>query len=423
MFSRLLAFGIPGNKFLKKALILLAALLLLVWGGITGFAWWNYEAAQKALEKDDLDSALADISRTLIFWPNSGKSHFLAARIQRLRESFKEAEKHLNACQDLEGRTEQLQLEWLLFRLQAGEVAEVQHGLWICLQEKLPESSWILEALARSYMRDLRFRLASKCLEDWLILQPDQLRALALRAKVQEHMEYREGALADYQRIVDLNPDNWKARLRLADMLLFNKKTVEALEHLEIVEKTQGDRAEFLQVLAKARVLEGKTSEARALFEKVIALNWKNPEVFHQLGQIELQEGRPAQAESCFRAALKTDPTFGLAYFSLYSSLKQQNQIEKANKELRNYKDFKEGMEKLKKHLDDFEKQTKSSSLIEAGGLIMRLGNPDLGRQFLLRALEMEPYNRKAHELLVEYYTKKNQLQEAAKHQKVLGEL
>src|SRR5262249_49195251 len=151
-----------------------------------------------------------------------------------------------------------------------------------CLKEKHPQSNWILEALARSYMKDLCYHLANQCLHMWLEKEPDQLRALALRAKVQEQLAIREGALADYQRIMDLNPDNWKVRLCLASLLLLDSRTPEALQHLEIVEKTQGDLPEYLQVLGKVRVLQGKAGEARALFERVIALNSKNPEVYQQ---------------------------------------------------------------------------------------------------------------------------------------------
>lgn len=126
------------------------------------------------------------------------------------------------------------------------------------------------------------------------------------------------------------------------------------------------------------------------------------------------------EAERCFRNALKVDPTFGVAYFSLYSALIQQNQTEKAQIELQNYKDYKTEMDNVKKHLDDFEKTGKPNSLVEAGELIARRGNEELGRQFLLRALEMDPANRKAHQLLMDYYTRKNQPHEAAKHRKYL---
>ncbi|HMF19024.1 MAG TPA: tetratricopeptide repeat protein, partial [Gemmataceae bacterium] len=332
------------------------------------------------------------------------------------------AEKHLGACQNLEGRSERLQLEWLLLRLQAGETTEVEPGLRNCVMEDHPQSNWILEALARSYIKDLRFRQAYRCLELWLKREPDQLRALTIRAKLGRLMEveFREPTLADYQRVLELNPDHWKARLELADILLADRKTAVALQHLEIVGKTQGECADYLLVLGKARVLEGQSGEARKLFQRVIALNSKNPEVFQQLGQLELQEGRPAEAECWFRNAVQADPTFGLAYFSLYSSLTQQNKTEKAQIELQNYKDFKADMENLKRHLDDFEKTAKPASLVEAGELITRRGNDDLGRQFLLRALEMDPANRKAHQLLLQYYTKKNQPQEAVKHRKYL---
>jgi tetratricopeptide (TPR) repeat protein len=426
MVGRFITLVFSWKRFLKnkkaRALLLLVALLLFVWGGIAGFAWWNYKAAQQALDKDDLDGARTSISRTLKVWPHSADSHFLAARIQRLRDSFKEAETHLRACQNLEGRTERLQLEWLLLRLQAGESTEVAPGLRNCVLEDHPQSGWILEALARSYFRDLRFRQAYRCLEFWLKKEPGQLRALMLRARLGKQMdvEFREQTLADYQHVLELNPDNWRARLDLADVFLSDRKTIAALNHLEIVGKAQGECADYLLVLGKARVLEGKTGEARELFNRVVALNSKNPQVFQQLGQIELQEGRPVEAERCFRNALKVDPTFGVAYFSLYSALIQQNQTEKAQIELQNYKDYKTEMENVKKHLDDFEKTGKPNSLVEAGELIARRGNEELGRQFLLRALEMDPANRKAHQLLMDYYTRKNQPHEAAKHRKYL---
>jgi tetratricopeptide (TPR) repeat protein len=426
MLKRFPFLGFPWRKFLKHKLVrlffLLVALSGLAWGGMTAFAWWNYQAAQRALDRDDLDTAQERISRTLALWPHHAKAHFLAARIGRLRHAFQEAEFHLNACQTREGATEPLQLEWLLLRFQAGEISEIEAGLWNCLKEKHPESPWILEALARTYIRELRFHLANRCLADWLALQPDHVRALTLRAGVRELLEYREGALADYQRVVELNPDDWKGRLRLADLLLSEKKTVAALQHLEVVAKTHADSPDYRFILGKGRTLEGKIQEARDLFEKVVAVTPKNPQAHLHLGQIELQEGRPAEAERYFRNALEIDPTCGQAYYSLSVSLLQQNQNDKAQRELQNYQTFKKDMEHLKKHLDDFEKTAKPHSLVEAGDLITRRGNADLGRQFLLRALEMDPANRKAHQLLFAYYTQKNQTQKAAQHRKYLEE-
>jgi tetratricopeptide (TPR) repeat protein len=390
-------------------------------GGALLWADYQFRAAQRDLHDDHLPEARRHIQLCLRVWRYSPDAHFLAARIARLSTDFEQAEFHLNECTRLQKEVNaQTQLEWVLLRAQRDELrGEVENGLWNCVLHDDPETSMILETMARAYMRETRFQPALVCLNKWLEREPDTVRALDWRGWVYERMERRQPALDDYRRALEFDPDRDEVRIRLANILLENSNALDALPHWERLRQTQPDRLEVSVGLARCRILQGRAEEARDLLDKVLAEQPDNQTALLLRGDLDLQDGRAGEAEGYLRRALKIDPYLLGAIFSLAKCLEEQggHETEAAALRLRfdqQKLDFQRINELLNRQVEQDPNSPDGPS--ELGTLLLRVGQVQVGLHWLYTALERDPDHKPTHEALIAYFDKTNQPEKAKDH-------
>jgi tetratricopeptide (TPR) repeat protein len=346
-----------------------------------------WSAAQHAIAQDRLDDARRHVGACLDVWPNDPAVHLLAIRIARLRGDFQHAGKHLKECDRLLQGTmnERLQLEWCLFWAQTEDLAEVEPGLVSRLDKGDLQSSLIMEALALAYMKEYRFKAALGCLTKWLEQEPDNVRALHWRGWARENLESQREAVEDYEQVLSLVPDHLKARTRLVELLLAEKKTPEAAQHLKILEENHGEADRLPLLRARCLSLEGKTVEAKAILDEFLASHAGNATALYERGQIERE---PVSQEPYFRAALKRKPVFLEVRFALYTCLQAQQRRHEAAQELERYRTMKADAELLKKALEKLNAQPRDPDLLaQVGELMLKTGNEKMGRFLLGRAL------------------------------------
>src|SRR5260370_30851881 len=151
----LLAPAVIACKGVRKrpctALFVLAVLLRAGTGaGTYLYALQQWHAAETDVKEGRLGDARDRLHVCLFVWPWSARVHLLAARVDRLSMDLQGAEAHLNRCLELQGgATEATQLEFLLLRIQWGEVDEVMPALFTYVENKHAETPLILETLAR----------------------------------------------------------------------------------------------------------------------------------------------------------------------------------------------------------------------------------------------------------------------------------
>src|SRR5262249_9405135 len=172
----------------------------------------NYVMARKALDAERFPLAKKHIDRTLAIWPGSIRTRLLAARIARRSGNRQESLDHLKTCERLLTRKEddlaaEVRLEHLLQAAQSGEFEGVEKELWDRARGDDPRRAEILEALARGYMLSGQVREALGCLDPYLEERPGSARALTWRAVALERIGDREGALADYRRACEADPE------------------------------------------------------------------------------------------------------------------------------------------------------------------------------------------------------------------------
>ena len=387
--------------------------LMVVLGVIEWQRHREFVGAERAYQQDRLRDAQELIQSYLAARPNHFEAHLLAARLDRLLGSYAGAENHLNECKRLTGMSGDLQLEWLLLRAVNGDFPAVEKDLKLLLADDDPRSSLILETLVHCYLGVLRYNSAMDYLQSWLKREPDNIRALDLRAFVCERLENRDQAMLDYGRVLELSPGTRHARQALVEILLADKNLQEAAEHLQILRQYPAPEPGELLALARSEVLQGKPEEARQFLDDLLAQKPDHIEALYERGMLTED---PAEAEGYFRKALAGNETFLQARYQLFSALLKQGRKEDAEAEKNRYKAIEKDLRSLPNLLVEADRYGNPDLLARAAAILMRGMDYHQGTQLLYRALHLNPNHRPSHEMLADYFEKTKQPEKAARH-------
>ncbi len=412
----------------RPGLVLGASLLLvLVLGGL-GWDAYQVRAARRAVREERFADASRCLQLRWAFWPRSAEPWLLAARIHRLNNEYEAAEAALDRARAVGGDSEALQIEWLCLRAQRGkgEVDEVAPGLWRCVQSNHPDSAWALEAMARAYMRDARFLPALVCLNKWLELQPETPRALEWRGWANEHVQRPGAAMRDYQKAVELAPERWGPRLRLANLMLQVARHLDALPHLEWVLREQPNNLEAKIGLGKCRFYQGNFDEAIRLLDEVLQESPEEPQALFFRAKIETARTSARAAEPYLRRALRADPYLQEAQYALVQCLRAQGAAKQkeAVRALARWNEIKADSKRLTELLN---RGTGSGSgspevPLEIGELFLRMNQGRLAEHWLQVALARGPQHGPTHEALARLYQKLDVPEKAALHARLARE-
>jgi tetratricopeptide (TPR) repeat protein len=403
--------------------LIVAAVALVVSAFLVYQGWGagQERSARRAMGEEHFDEAQRHIDRALWVRDRWTSTHLLAARIARLRGAYSEAEEHLSRCEQLDGMTEPLQLEWLLLRCQRGEVDELAPGLLALVDRKHPESGAILEAVAATYVRQTRYLEALRCLDRWVELTPDSVRAREWRGWVSNQLDHRAQAISDYERVLELRPGHAVVRLHLAEILVESARPAEAVPHLERLRQEQPANPDVLVALARCRAAESRTDEARALLDSVLAEHPDHFDALLQRAQLEMALPTPnyADAERWLRKALERVPLHPEARYALYLSLQgQPDRQDDARKEFARWEHDRRLQDRLTRLVrTELESKPRDPDLArEAGELFLELGEDEKGVYWLHRALSLDPRHAASHRALAAYYERTNNPARAAEH-------
>lgn len=394
--------------------------------GLHLHALHQWLTAQEAVHNGQLAEAEDRLKICVLIWPRSVAVHRLAARTARMRGHFAEAESHLHRCLKLlPNETADVELEFLLLRVQQGEADAVASPLLRCVEEHHPESPLILETLSQAYLHNLRYGPALSCLDRWIEEWPNMAQPYHLRGWLFARLADRQGALQDYERALQLDPDLTPARLHLAELYLQLSNANEALPHLERLRRQFPDRADIAAHLGHCRFQLGDTEEAHHLLESAREQLPDDLTLLIPLARIENQEGRPKQAEQLLRHALEIDPTDPEAQYVLASSLQAQNRSEEAEAALERHRKDLARLKRVNHLLEEAARHplTDANSLFEIGIFLLHGRQERLGLYWLHQALEHDEAHQPTHQALAEYYDNQGDKKQAESHHRWLREI
>jgi predicted Zn-dependent protease len=403
--------------------VLVLGFLLLLAGGLGGrqvWAWYHYRAASAALERYRHDEARSHLDKCLEVWPTSVPIHLLAARAARRAQAYPEAEKLLNDCRRLALKApDEVTLEWSLLRASMGNLAEVEEFLVSQADKNPAQAPLIWEALAEGYLRMYRILDALSCLDNWLAREPNNPQAWFLRGNVHTQVNAVQKYVDDYRHVVELDPTRADARRLLAIGLVELGRYDEALAHLEYVRQRQPDDPEVLVRLARCQSGLGQGKQARELLDNRLKAHPDDGLALRTLGEINLQESRPAEAEAALRRAVRVLPNDYRAQWSLYQALqRQEGKTAAADAQLARADQIKERTERLAEIRTRKMSQDPHNPALhcELGTLLLGLGQKELGERWLLSALNEKPDYAPAHQALAAYYEEQGDAEKAAYH-------
>jgi tetratricopeptide (TPR) repeat protein len=379
----------------------------------------HYRAAQEAMRQENWDEAKRQLDQALRAQPRSSATHLLAGRICRLSGDFAKAEHHLKECKRLQGQVnEALQLEWLLYRAQTGEIDLVAPGLLAALENKDQEKAAILEALAAGYLAERRWGKALQALSRWLKIEPENAKALDWRGQARLALGSREDAFADFERALKIDPKRFHTRLHLIDGLLAALNLPQAQAHLDVLRKGHPNLPQVLFALARCRLLQGKRAEARKYLDRLLATNPEDVQGLAYLGNLECEENNLEKAEKLLRQAIRANPADVESRFHLYQVLLRDGRKKEADSALKNYKQIMQDVERLQMLLTKKIETNPGDAQVplEIGETYQRLGHDAIAVYWLQAALKRDPELKSAHRLLAEFYSRTNQPGKAEWH-------
>jgi Tfp pilus assembly protein PilF len=403
-----------------------AFILLLVTGCIVHWlAVLHYHAAKTALAEGELESARNQLSLCRLVWPGNVDTLLLSARIERLDGKYKAAETYLSECKWWQGgASEQTQFEGTLLRTSAGGLIDAEGGLYHAVQVNDPGAPLILETLAICYARQGQNQFSMRALDQWLQLEPNNLRALHMRADLNIGSNNMENARLDLRKLVRLAPNNRKYRLRYTSFLLDENNLDEAALQLESLQKAYGADPEVLLNLARYHFAKGQLDEARKRFQQLLDGEPDNWQAMFYLARLENQAGHPAVAEKWARAALDREPGNNDIHVALFKALRSQPNKSKEAKEQGERQKEVEKYTRLINQIftQDLQRSGHTPDLYaKLGDAFLHLNMNKTGLYWLEAALRKDPNQPTAHVVLARYYETQGEPELAAQHRKKAG--
>jgi tetratricopeptide (TPR) repeat protein len=249
-----------------------------------------------------------------------------------------------------------------------------------------PGSPVIMERLAEIYSKAQRNREAENQAREVLKLDPDNLAAHKLLARIyvrelgdMSASELQKESLAkaseQFQAILKLDPKDTSSALWLARLYRFENEHAEAEKVLRSVLERDADNGPALEQLSQLLIDEGRAQDAVDLLSKAAGAS-SSPEIYDLLGDAYSQAKDYPNAEGAYRKAVEADPDDPGHRHGLAQALLSQDKYSAA-------------LEQFKK-LSELEPGT-AENYLRMAQLYRRLGNYDQAESSLLRAKQLAP--------------------------------
>lgn len=162
---------------------------------------------------------------------------------------------------------------------------------------------------AQEYMQSGNFPKARVALRNVLKIDPKDAEAYFLFAQVEEKERNWRNAFANYQRVVELEPDHAKAQLRLAKFYL-EARMVEKVSEISakvLAKDPDNVQAESLRIAVLA--VNGGLPEATTQGEALVTKHPTDPDATLMLATLYLAQGRGEESLAVVRRSADANPT------------------------------------------------------------------------------------------------------------------
>ncbi len=388
--------------------LLLVGLFLAVLGV---YFWWLHHsrAAGHALEEFRLEKAQHHLKHCLKVWPFDSETQFLAAQTARRLDDLDEAEQLLKEYERRHGHGPAIALERTLLRAQQGGVDEVKSSLYALVDKDDTQAMLVLEAVARGHMVNSRADLSLQALDKLLARHADHIPALFLRAGIYDDLGKTKEAVQDYERAVELEPEGFDARLRLADLFSIQGRVRDATYHYEWLRQVRPADVRVVVGLSHCLVEQQERDRAKLLLDELLALQPDDVPALVERARIDLRAGKPGEAVPLLRHASRLAPYDRDAFWVLHLCMELLGDKVEDHRCLEEVARIDADRQRLTNLLSRMKDDPSNLTLrYEAGVLMLRVGREEEGVRLLSDVVVSDPRHALAREALSEFKRRKS---------------
>ncbi len=335
----------------------------------------------------------------------------LAAREARRNDDNAQAESLLAACWRLPGFSSAIALEDELLGVQQGDLRN-EPALQSRALSRSEEGHLILEALAKGNLASFRWQEAQLQADAILRRQPDDARALWLRARARLEMQQEDLAREDLKQAVELEPSVHAIRRSWADALQKSGYIHQAMEQYEFLLEAQPNDERASLALAHCLQDQARLSDAITLVDALLARHPRSVACLIERGRLAIRAGEPSKAETWLRTATELSPDHLQANFGLSLALQAQ---QKVDSEFDAHKIHNERRQaELRSQLQ--QSPNSAEALTAIGRWAMRTGEEYDAAGWFYSALRADADYAPAHQGLAEFFSSVGQTMRAKLH-------
>lgn len=269
----------------RSSLALLAVIFLAV-----GCAPPEITSARLYIRNKDWPSARASLEQALQQYPDNAEAHKLMADVELQARNWEAARDHYRAAERL-GTPQMKQ-----------QVEQIMEGQWV------QQYNIAVSMLNRGdHQRAIElFEIATK-------LIPERTPAWNNMAICYAQIDSIDMAIAMYNQVLVLEPDNRDVRKNIGFMYFNNQEYEKAVEYLQVVADEDISDGSVVSALGVCYVQLERKQEALALYERAIEADPDNVEVLFNLAFLYVQEGNDELALPYLLRLIEADPFDGEA--------------------------------------------------------------------------------------------------------------
>ncbi len=206
-----------------------------------------------------------------------------------------------------------------------------------------PTSTYVQDGLADLYFKIGRIKEAVSAAQDQVARNPNDIAAHELLGKVylrslgdmqnSQSGQMLQLAITEYQKLVELKPDDVETRLLLGQLYSFNHDSAKAEEQFKAAQKIDANSEEVVLNMARLYSEQGDSQRAADVLSSV-PVDDRSPRIEYALGATYDQLHKNKEAIAAYRRACDLDPDNVDAQRGLASSLLNDNQLDEALKVL-----------------------------------------------------------------------------------------
>lgn len=383
---------------------------------------WHLDQARQALVKRDFEQARAHLRHCLEAWPFGAEIHYLMAQTCRRMNDYSAWEDFLTRARILQWNEDDIALEMRLHEAQAGDIWEVEDQLNAELDDAPPEQEVLIrEALIKGYLENDMPRRAAELSHEWLTRSPSDWEGWLYRGRTYQQGTLFEKAIADFEKVLSLKPEEGHARLWLGETLLSMQQFEQAEDAYQTYLKQHEPDVGALWGLAKCQYQLGQHEAANQTLQQLAKIEPTNVPALLLRAKL-IQASEPKKALALLEEAVKLRPNETDLLHNLILALQQLGQTAEADKYQRRLDARKPLVSELQKLRMQLVKESQNLDLrCDIAKLYLQLGNEEEAAHYFQTILFMDPNHRPTCLALADYWEDHGNTSKAAHYRHKAG--